>query len=611
MGYTVKFYIDTGCNAVNTADSLATLEGFASSIVTVSDCDIISCRNLSSFRVAKTAAQLAGADYCYVTGDNDSAVFSIEGIVPTSPDICEVYVLIDYWLTGGGTANTAYLDGIVERHHVGSNEDTFGAFCEEDPYLVPSKPLEIADAGVVLKYNGVDKTLVEASLDLGEMGDNTTGINAITYTDPNTSETVTVPKTIPLESTDRTVVSMNIPGSSPVSLATPVTAYFDASNTTAMAGLSKCRDLGCEGTILNSWTLPNDVVGGFNGNTKGMVSSISSQVRSASPTLPYEYGGSGIRNKRVYYGFHNRYVLQSVASGNKAEFNPEDIKHGSDNAPTVVAAADPRPQGKPYFRFQYFKGSDDFWVNCVPGLEWQNAPLVYYNKSGRTVDKVTFYSERANAAEIRGLEIAQTGLETALSAGSAAFNIAASGMSQKLYGYDTTVSGGIMNEKGFNKSISMGGGIMSGIGGMASGLGNLYVENQKYNIARENELRRFNISQTVVTPQLEYPREESLRDFLGNGCRVYRYRYSDSDLTKMDNILSAYGYKDTTLISPTHFTNRREYNYVKANGVTVRNTNIPKWIRDGMAAQLSAGIRIWHNTVTKPNASYYVGSGNT
>lgn len=612
--YTVTFYIGTGCNAINTADSLSKLASFASSAVTVNNCDIISCRNLSSFRVAKSVNDLKNADYCYVTGDNDSAVFSIQGLVPTSPDVCEVYVTIDYWLTAGGITNTTVLDGITERHHVPKSDDLIGVYIEEDGWILPSKPLQIADGGIKLDAKNSQYAFVESTLSLGKMG-SSTALNAYTYTDTDTGETVTVPQTIPLNSSARTSVGLETPGDVQHTIVTPVTCYYNAAAERVQKGYQKCRDLGAEGAILNSWIIPMSVAdttqtdiesSTLDTDDTGRVKTIVGKKRIVASGLDFEYK-SGVFNKRVFSGNLNKYVIQSVASGNMAEFNPEDLYYSGveETEPHVVSTADLRPQGKPYFRFQYYKKSEDFWINCVPGLEWQTAPLVYYDKQGKTIDRTIFFAERANAAHMRGLDIAKSGLDVALGAGQTAFDIGAASLGLEKAGMGNGRSANIYNYR--QAQQNMGSSIFSGVSNFASGIAGMFYDQQKYNIERENEKRRFDITETVVEPLIQYPREDTLRDFLGNGCRVYRYRYSDFDVAKVDKILTAYGYKDTAMLEPSFFTNRAKFNYIMAHGLSFRKDSIPKWIRDGMAAQIESGMRIWH---VKPYAGAYTDNTN-
>ena len=69
-----------------------------------------------------------------------------------------------------------------------------------------------------------------------------------------------------------------------------------------------------------------------------------------------------------------------------------------------------------------------------------------------------------------------------------------------------------------------------------------------------------------------------------------------------------YGYQDTNVLAghEEYMTNRRKFNYLKASGVSVAG-NKPKWLRDGVAMQLSVGTRIWH---VKPDASAYTDGSN-
>jgi hypothetical protein len=104
-----------------------------------------------------------------------------------------------------------------------------------------------------------------------------------------------------------------------------------------------------------------------------------------------------------------------------------------------------------------------------------------------------------------------------------------------------------------------------------------------------------------------FPRSETIRDLLGNGVRVYRYRFADSDVVKIDKILTMYGYKDTKPLEASDFTNRTKFNYVQASGISVSNNTMPRWIREGIAMQLSIGVRIWH---VKPDATAYTDGSN-
>lgn len=612
MAYTVKFFYGTRLDAVNTIDSPNKLYTIATNVWQAPSCDITHIRGLSSFKVSATYEQVRNADFVEASNGTDTAYFSITGDpTPSSPDVMIIPVQIDYLLTRGGIAGLQFTDGLTQRHHVPKSDDTFGAYTEEDPYLVPSKPLEIDDGGLAFSYKAAGSNaryFVESTLDLGSMGE-ATATEAQTYTDANSTKDVTVPKTIPLSSSQRTVIAVQVPGeSSAMDTVTPATCYFDGDNALVEAGIGKCRDLGVEGAILNSWVIPNTFINGSpSTSSKGEVHTIGTLKAQADSGLNFQY--ATVNNQRVLYGNLNRYIIAAVASGNSVEYNPEDIYHAGDSSPYFVCMIDPRPSGRPYFRSQYFKGSEDFFINCIPGLEWQTAPLVYYAKEGKTIDAFQFNTERIYKRDVYnrnaqyGAEVqAKKELGDWIGAGAQA----AQGVGSIAAGYGT----GDFQQIGAGIGSAVNAAVFSPVNtAMSRAMYDSEITRNYdvYNITKAKELAQFNLSQSIVEPQMKFPRSESLRDFLGNGIRIWRLRLADSDVTKCDKILTMYGYKDTKPLELTDFTNRTKFNYVQASGVQVIDDSIPKWIREGVAAQLQIGVRVWH---VKPDPAAYTDGTN-
>ena len=131
-----------------------------------------------------------------------------------------------------------------------------------------------------------------------------------------------------------------------------------------------------------------------------------------------------------------------------------------------------------------------------------------------------------------------------------------------------------------------------------------------YNMGAAKELQELKLATTIRAPELHFPKSTSIRDYLGNGVYVLRYRpqgdATHGDIQKLDKILTMYGYKDTKVLESSDFTGRAKFNYVKANGVQIGG-NLPKWLRDAVAAQLSAGVRIWHQL---PDIAAYTDGSN-
>ena len=108
-----------------------------------------------------------------------------------------------------------------------------------------------------------------------------------------------------------------------------------------------------------------------------------SSNRIVEPAFDPNYGE--VTNKRVLYGEYNAWGLVT-ASGDKSEFNVEDILPSGyvGGSVNVIRKSDLRPDGRPYFRFEYYLGNhndDYFFVKSVQGAPWQNTPIVWTGAS--------------------------------------------------------------------------------------------------------------------------------------------------------------------------------------------------------------------------------------
>ena len=145
-----------------------------------------------------------------------------------------------------------------------------------------------------------------------------------------------------------------------------------------------------------------------------------------------------------------------------------------------------------------------------------------------------------------------------------------------------------------------------GIGGALGGFANSYIGSIFAPEQQENTLQKmytnFGYSQNVVVPQVMFPfQTETLRDILKNGFITFRYRPSDTDLSRQDKLLTMYGYKHTDIFKKSYLTNRTKFNYIKVYNLSIK-TAIPQWLKEGCLSQLEGGVRIWH---VKPDEQYY------
>ena len=131
---------------------------------------------------------------------------------------------------------------------------------------------------------------------------------------------------------------------------------------------------------------------------------------------------------------------------------------------------------------------------------------------------------------------------------------------------------------------------------------------EQYVINRNKELQALMLSNYAVAPEINFPVSEGIRDYVGNTCIVYRYKFTENDAHRIDKILTMYGYKHTTPIEPSLLTNRSKFNYIEAKGVTIKNAGVPKWLRDAVGAQFASGVRFWHVPI---DTSAYTDGSNT
>lgn len=605
--WNIRLYYETGFNAVNIPDSPALLETMTHADFPA--LDILQGENLSYVNVKATRAQVKNADYMRLTDGTDTFYYIVkEGFTMTSIDVAVLPIAMDYFTTHGGVTGIKFLDGVVERHHVSVEDDKYGAYTEDDPMLVPSKELEFDEVSLFtdMVTEGTTKShiIIETTLDMKEIA---TNANALDYTTAG-GDSVTVP----LVNATKKVSAVNVyvDANDPSALAkefiTPKTVYCDADNENVIAGIGRARSLGVEDGILNSYIIPDAAVVTYdNGkDADGNIASLTGAHKFENTNIDFEY--ATVNNKRVLYGSLNSFMLVSPANGNSVTFKPEDIAYNSFGdmitSPRVCMNTDPRPDGRPYFRFEYYKGNNyDFFLNALKGMEWANAPLVYQRRSG------SWQAKLQHDATTGVLEREQNIAQTANKIQAALGFIGA--------GKQVTNFAGMERQQAFEPSM----GTNYNLGSMGFNIGMDFVTSgMQASLAKRQTEMHFKdaflqeavgyISGMVVAPDLRFAMSETLRDFRGNGCIVYRYRPQASDIEKLDKVLTMYGYKDTNVLAGNegYMTNRSKFNYLKASGVSVAG-NKPKWLRDGVAMQLSVGTRIWH---VKPDASAYTDGSN-
>lgn len=619
--WNITAYSNTGMTTANTIDHPRRLANARQKILPA--LNIVSAQGLKSVQVKCAMSDIENVDYIAIQDSNYTYFYYVTG--PAAPMANDVWVLplvMDSLLTAefkvNGIENLPILGGVTERHHVPKSSDTYGAYTEEDPLLVPSAPLTVFAEEMFTPSPGAgDHQLVESTLALTYMADN---VDTVDY------DGLQVPQV--RATGNHTQVIISTVGSVGTSYITPGTEYFDAENQKVQDGIARARSLGAESAILNSWIVPDDdysAVPTADGDILGIVG-----VDETHEANSIRFDNINANNKRVAYGSLNKIVMVSPACGTRMEFNPEDVAFENgvlQSKMKVRKVTDPRPNGRPYFIPVNYKESTHTFDNALPGMEWANAPLVYTGKSGSTLEEIAFRSRRQvidaafDIAQQRSEQALWQGVQPQLGYTPGVISPVLKPITYKsnfggqshdfVAGYDNTYSQKLGDI--YLKGSDFTG--FSGISGYLSSAGNALANfmldssslQAQYMTQARAELQSLALSTCVVAPELHFPRSETIRDFIGNDVIVAQYSPRSEDIQKLDKILTMFGYKDTKALESSDFTNRSKFNFVSASGVEIGG-DLPRWLREGVAAQLSAGVRVWHQL---PDRTAYTDGSNT
>lgn len=621
--YAVRLYQNTGFNGVNIPDSPAVLN--LCTYIDVDPVQILQDRGLDHIDVKATWSQVENCDYVKV----GSWYYSVpsSGAQMLSEATARLTLLSDPLTSAGGftistdgssvTTSFTILDGVTERCTVATDE--WGSYTASDPLIAPQQPLVLETEWLngEAPADDVDNVFVESTADilhiLGE-GEGTT------YTDEATGETVTVPEIIPttyytgyyIDSTYVHNAGTRVYNRADEHTEEDITSAYQLSNGIP-AGLERINALGvASGTILNQWRVPKNFASYSvryetlgSGYENQIIDSLTGSDDTFTSTLTPDY--TTVNNKRLLYGDYNKYGL-ITCSGSSAEFKPEDL--GGETAPSITCKSDPRPKGKPYYRFTTINGNTDFWRNSLPGSEWESVPLVYQGASGSALTRLNFDNDR----KITDLQKSQYEDNYLLSQISAATGIATNAVAMAATG---GMMGGMMGvgaeagqvatgmgsaySQAGGQAISSGMGILSGISTMVTNAIQKGQYEDMYRAQKANELSQLYQSTQIFAPTVNFPyNADILRDVKHNGVLVYKYHMTVADTQRCDKLLTMYGYYTAQPLDVTNFAHRKYFDYVSCSTVSV--TGLPKWWCDEIATQLKVGVRVWH---VLPSATYY------
>lgn len=590
MNYTCLLWSNSGFNSVNIPDGPDLLMNM--SYLSLPVLDLNQERFLPSVRVRATWDQVKDADYCKV-GD---FFYTVDKVFMSSGDVAELFLTPDFVTSAGGPGALQFLDGVTERVHV--TNDAYGLYTADDPYMAPAYTMKLLSdvaTGDFYSVNG-GYTFIETTIDLLILGAYKQGGTvqpAITAIDENDEEHyITYPTVEYIGGSMDTDYYINL-GGSDISVQTTkgqILVYMDSNASgynKVRDGIAVARALGVEESISGSYQIPYALIEPPRTLSENGVEVLGLSGKGGLKTcsIPYIYGEA--QNNRVFYGSQTPFTLCSAA-GSTMSAPAEDIYESGQSAPRIRYTADPRREGKPYFRFNRLQNSGnsvkpkDFFRGCIAGMPWRSVPMVFTDKSGSLLDQSRFNAS-VTMSELQYEQaytknVVQNSLEMANTAKDTAQNM-----------FDFKFGSAMM---------------ASANHGEAEAMRNLEFDQYKQRLLqqRANDTMEFQISQNVNVPTVNFAVNPQLfSEIIGNGFGVYRVVYDARDIARIDRILTAFGYRYTKTLDSGDFTNRLYFNYVKAS---VSVTGLPRWFAEGVATQLGNGVRVWHVVPDKFHYNY-------
>lgn len=413
--YQAELFFNTGFNAVNIPDSELTLRQAASSIKSYPALDILQPTGLTTVRLKALYEQVIGADYLLLRSQENPDLFCFYAIasapIMTSVDVASLYIVEDPILTAGGIDNLTFLDGITSRHHIASEDDTFGSYIEDDPYLTLTETpdyysMELFDKGPMGEWSSVDgpvmvitstinlediSTLTMSKIsvqnDIQGSGSGTdfsftlSGNNNFKYAPPANGAKSTVFADVkpnfstmiaaggegqvnPIEGVDEYPVGA-IGYSS--NYEQGIVAFGQVDLIRLDQQISEIVGLGLESVVIDAVMIPksfckfNDGINdpysdGWYSRGRSNIGCIQAVGAFYLPDdegeFAYEYDGE-VHNKRVLYGKYNGYSLISKATGSSTEILPEDmLYHNGQSTMNLAYGKGPVPMCLPDIRTQ-------------------------------------------------------------------------------------------------------------------------------------------------------------------------------------------------------------------------------------------------------------------
>lgn len=599
---TVKLYYNTGLTPSNCLDSITKLDSLGFESRSCPSVAILQDRGRVNIKINMQWDNVKDADYCVINNNG----YWITGIGMLNENAAQLELQQDY-LTTIGIDNINIVAGWCTRRHV--TNDTLWSNTIDEPFT-PSSILKVDGMNEINNGGGSGHiNILLCNIELDSLEDVAKAYtHVVTDATGSTSEDSVLVPQLPSSSGDYTKYYSHPFGVSNIlSTTIPVTTAYNPNSEETREQLSQVRSLGIESAVGASYQLPNYWVNDVSEDSTNKYATLTDNWGIITSKISPTWGS--YKNKKVYSGQFQKYIAYSICSGDKAEFDVEDIIN-SNGGISWLMFADLRYSGYPSCRPSSFKGNtNNSMIGLIRGANWQQTPFMYTQASGTAL-------AAAGVAQNSVETLRGTVQQVPAQLGNMAMTIAPAAMTLNGMNAATTAEAashlGIAGSGGLsavqytnlrNAGLAYNSQIVAGMYGaglmnMGSGLNSTAAGwvNTAFNIGH-NTLVGMQNAVTNLIPQIQFPIIPQLQDYVGNKFYEMRYRLSDADMTRFDNFLTQFGYAVSEKLTSDCFKGRTHFNYIKATDVDIK-ANAPTYLRMGAITQIEAGVRVWHTIPT-------------
>lgn len=654
----VRLYFNTGYDLVNVPYNPSMLDN--ETYRDVPAVDLLQGKYIDALTIKTTYADQNSSldllDYVRIGGYDETqqsrtlkyTYYAVLKVEMLSVDTARLYLAEDVISTAGGAEYIEICGGIISRRSKPNNVYSQSSFLD-DELLGCAEPL-LVEWNIVSKGGDTVFNLVESTIDLEQ------GPEAETVSDGTYSVTVPVMK----EAQYTTIYRMqgafssssykNIPN--PTGAAIYVEVYAPGTGTPTLGiyeNIAKARSLGIENGIISQYAIP--IAFAIYDAPSHTLTGKSDNIDSLLDIIPSDVDTNKVY-RCIFAGDKSRFALLTAA-GDTVVYDAEDIAnigHSGQadftNNVFIKRVVDPRPGGRPYYRFQHVNcddgvasGSLDIsndLMFSVKGAQWNNVPIKFTQVSGSNIIEQEFHNGRF----VTDRQYAGTKAQLANAMSAARFNEGFTALTKGAkFGIDTAQNIGKLAGGMLEPSIAAGAlssEMTSALDLIGSQARNMAITNAAdiaqtttmgvYEATKLKEYYSYGVKTQTIAPEVWFSGDvNTMRDAMGNGCLVFRYKPTANDLSRLTKILKMFGEKTYIAIDKQQplLTGVGGYyfSYIKVDGAqiskaqggivgqsgatTLYSAGLNSVERERLATQLATGVRIWKQATPKNYQSNY------